>query len=163
PGLMLAGALTGALAAGQRFLGFWTPPVTVPEPRFAATALMGNPGHVGAALVIPVLLLWCRLWSSQARGRTATAVGLAAALFGHAFVPARLAAEARAKRRLVHATETAHFENAHSEPLTAAAECGLPAALVAGAVVAWLLASLFGAARREKGLARDEVARAEML
>jgi O-antigen ligase len=245
---MLAGVATGVLAVGQRFLGFWSPPVDVTQPRFAATALMGNPGHVGAALVLPSLLLWMRLWSgdvafrrrllfvagllavlaglgatetvtalaavaaglaihllldfkrrwriflvgavvaSMAAGATGTLgrignkvrelrsgnlaaastqrdIGLLAALemirgrpvFGvgpggyeSAFVPARLAAEERTRRRLVHLSESAHFENAHSEPFTLAAECGVPAALLAAGLVGLLVVALVKAARREQ-------------
>ena len=40
------------LAALQRFGGVLRLPVEAPEPRFLATALIGNPGDVGAALVV---------------------------------------------------------------------------------------------------------------
>ncbi|HKC23283.1 MAG TPA: hypothetical protein VKF32_01000, partial [Thermoanaerobaculia bacterium] len=82
--LMVAGVVTGALAAGQRFLGFWSPPVDAAEPRFKATAFMGNPGYVGAALVLPALLLWMRLWSERTppRRRLLFAAGLVAVLAG---------------------------------------------------------------------------------
>ena len=58
-------------------------------------------------------------------------VGVGPGGFSNAFVPARIAAEERVSRRLVHLSDSAHFDNAHSEPLTLAAECGLPAAAAA--------------------------------
>ena len=259
--LMVAGVVTGALAAGQRFLGFWSPPVDAAEPRFKATAFMGNPGYVGAALVLPALLLWMRLWSERTppRRRLLFAAGLVAVLAGlgasetvtalaavaaglathlvlgfrrrwriflagvvlaaivsgatgllgrvgaklrdlrsgdlaaastqrdigllaalemirsrpvfgvgpggyeAAFVPARLAAEERARRRLVHLSESAHFENAHSEPVTLAAECGIPAALLAAGLAGLLLAALVKAARRERTEPAHEAPPAETL
>jgi O-antigen ligase len=97
------------------------------------------------------------------RGETATAttqrdIGILAALemvrahpllgvgpgaFSNAFVPARLRAEERVGRRLLHTSGYAHFENAHSDPLTLAAENGVPAALLAGVSAAALAAGLF--------------------
>jgi len=274
-GLMLAGAATGLLAFGQRFLDFWRLPISVPpsDARFLATAFLGNPGDVAAALVFPALLLWIdveRLAVELRQGRAAgppagnatgspkarlvvrglgliaclagfyataavgpilafgagvsilvlldlrrrarpyalgagtvvVAVALGAGLLGllrpsvgrdtgaldrivtkvkqlasgdlssvltqrdigilaakemvtshpllgigpgafeNAFVPARIAAEERTRRRLVHLSEYAHFENAHSEPLTIAAECGLPALALSLAFCVALLASL---------------------
>jgi tetratricopeptide (TPR) repeat protein len=64
-------------------------------------------------------------------------------------VRARLAAEERVARRLVHLSSSSHFDNAHSDPLTVAAEAGVPAALTLGAALGILLAGLLGAARRE--------------
>ena len=62
---------------------------------------------------------------------------------------ARLAAEERTGRRLVHRSSSAHFDNAHCDPLTVAAEAGVPAALALAAALGALLAGLLGAARRE--------------
>ena len=54
--LAACGAVTGALASLQRFAGVLRLPVEAPEPRFFATALIGNPGDVGASLVLPALV-----------------------------------------------------------------------------------------------------------
>jgi O-antigen ligase len=238
--LVGCGAVTGLLATVQRFAGLLRLPVEAPESRFHATALIGNPGDVGAALVIPALLAA----SSLARGqrRVASVIALVACAFGLAsagtlaplaafasgsvlivafdfrrrllpavlagaaalallagagvasrvaeklasgdigklttqrdigilaaletirehpflgtgpgsfasdFVRARLAAEQRTGRRLVHQSSSAHFDNAHCDPVTVAAEAGVPAALALAAALGALLAGLFGAARRE--------------
>ncbi|HMM36327.1 MAG TPA: O-antigen ligase family protein, partial [Thermoanaerobaculia bacterium] len=217
--LVGCGALTGLLAALQRFAGLFRLPVEAPEPRFFATALIGNPGDVGASLVVPALLAAASLVRGQRRLAAALALaamlaGLAAAAtlaplaafgagaailvlgdlrrrllpalgaallllgllqaggvlsrvsekissgaidelttqrdigvlaaletirahpllgvgpggFSADFARARLAAEERFGRRLVHRSASAHFDNAHSDPLTVAAEAGLPAA-----------------------------------
>lgn len=239
--VVAAGAATGLLAALQRFGGLLRLPIEAPEPRFFATALIGNPGDVGAALVVPALLAA----ASLARGerRLAASAALAACLAGLAaastlapllafasgaallvaldlrrrllpalavgavtvsllfaagvvhraatklasgdlstlttqrdigvlaaletirshpalgvgpggfasdFVRARLAAEERAKRRLVHHSASAHFDNAHCDPLTVAAEAGVPAAAALAAFLGFLLAALAGAARSER-------------
>ncbi|MBK9374440.1 MAG: O-antigen ligase family protein [Holophagales bacterium] len=242
--LVACGAVTGLLATLQRFAGLFRLPVEAPEARFHATAWIGNPGDVGAALVIPALLAA----SSLARGRRRLASGtaLAACAFGLAsagtlaplvafasgaallvaldlrrrllpgllagaaalallvgtgvasrameklasgnvaelttqrnigilaaletirahpllgtgpggfsadFVRARLEAEERTRRRLVHLSSSSHFDNAHCDPLTVAAEAGTPAALALTAALGALLAGLLGAARRERGVA----------
>ncbi len=252
--LVGCGALTGLLAALQRFAGLFRLPVEAPEPRFFATALIGNPGDVGAALVVPALLAA----ASLARGerRLASAVALAVALAGLAaaatlaplvafgagatmlvlgdlrrrllpalgaglvllallqaggvlsrvsvklasgavgelstqrdigvlaaletvrahpllgvgpggfsadFVRARLAAEERFGRRLVHRSASAHFDNAHSDPLTVAAETGLPAAVALALALGALLVPLAAAARRERSSGRPEGVPAEVL
>lgn len=252
--LCLAGAATGALAFGQRHLGLLRMPLQVPEPRFLAAGLVGNPGDVGAALVLPGLVLWGRLTlpagaeqgGDEVRRRAVAGAGLLAvflglgsaepltalvafatgvvvhalfdvrrrakplavlAVFGVAavaasglgsrlasvageigagdlggattqrdigflsavesvrarpllgagpgaygavFVPSRLAAEERIRRPLVHASPSAHFENAHDEALTLAVECGVPALLAALAFTAVLAAGLL--ASRKEGL-----------
>ncbi len=242
--LMTAGAMTGALAALQRWAGLFRMPLDVPEPRFLAAGLIGNAGDVGMALVLPALLLFASgatsgttrtralsvlgllfallgLLATEAVGPTlvfgagaifyvvldfprrrfallvllaaallagatgagrralvklkqlrtgevATAttqrdIGLFAALemvraqpilgagpgaFSNRFVPARLAAEERTGRRLVHRSGSAHFDNAHSEPVTFAAEVGVPAACAACVAVLALFSGLFS--RREE-------------
>jgi O-antigen ligase len=242
-GLLVAcGAATGLLAALQRFAGLFRLPVESPEPRFLATALIGNPGDVGASLVIPTLLAAAALF--RGRGRLAPGLALLAGLAGLAaastfaplaafaagaailvalepgrrllpaaavaavgvallagagvfarvaakldsgdlstvttqrdigvlsalesirarplagtgpggfasdFVRARLAAEERWGRRLVHRSPSAHFDNAHCDPLTVAAEAGVPAALALAVALGALLAGLAGAVRRERG------------
>jgi tetratricopeptide (TPR) repeat protein len=243
--LMAAGALTGALAALQRWAGLFRMPLDVPEPRFLAAGLIGNAGDVGMALVLPALLLFATSATPGAAGRRAlAAVGLLAALLGlvatesigpalaffagallyvaldfpgrrpallallavalltgatgagrralvklgqlrsgdvaaattqrdiglysalemvrarpflgagpgafsNHFVHARLAAEERTGRRLVHRSGSAHFDNAHSDPVTLAAEVGLPAACAASAAALALLSALFFRGRSE--------------
>lgn len=246
--LVACGAITGALAALQRFTGLFRLPVEAPEPRFLASALIGNPGDVGASLVIPTLLAL----TSAVRGRGRVGAGLAflaglaglsaastfaplaafgagaallvaleprrrllpaaavalvavvflaaSGLFDRAatklvagdlstlttqreigvlsalesirarpllgtgpggfaadFVRARLAAEERHHRRLVHRSSSAHFDNAHCDPLTVAAETGVPAAVALAAALAALLAGLAGAVRRERVEPREGV------
>jgi tetratricopeptide (TPR) repeat protein len=76
-------------------------------------------------------------------------LGVGPGAFSNRFVPARLAAEERTRRRLVHGSGSAHFDNAHCEPVTLAAEAGLPAALAAAAAAFALFAGLL--ARRRIG------------
>jgi O-antigen ligase len=243
--LMAAGALTGALAALQRWAGLFRMPLDVPEPRFLAAGLIGNAGDVGMALVLPALLLFASSAAPGAiRARLLAALGLFAALLGllatesvgpalafgagaflyvaldfprrrlalfallaaaflagatgagqrafsklkqlrmgdvatattqrdiglyaaremvrarpilgagpgafsNRFVPARLAAEERTGRRLVHRSGSAHFDNAHSEPVTLAAEAGVPAACAACAAALALFSGLFSGRRKE--------------
>lgn len=70
-------------------------------------------------------------------------LGVGPGAFENAFVPARLRAEERVGRRFRHDSGFAHFENAHNEVLTLAAENGLPAAALSlvslGIVAAGLL------------------------
>ena len=70
--------------------------------------------------------------------------GVGPGCYSNAFVPARLLAEGRLRRRMVHFSDSSHFENAHCEPFTLAAECGLPAAffglLSLGALLVGLIA-----------------------
>jgi O-antigen ligase len=248
-GLMIAGAATGLLAGAQRFLGILRIlPMEAPEPRFLAAALIGNPGDVAAALLLPAVLLWVRITAASGlRRRLVAAAGLAACLvglgateaiaplgafaaavllhtlldlrarwrpflaaalllvaaagatgagrralvkleqlrrgeaarastqrdigvlaalemirarpllgvgpgaFSNAFVPARLRAEERTGRTLIHRSGYAHFDNAHSEPLTLAAENGLPAALLSLAALAAVAGGLLGRRREERG------------
>lgn len=237
----IAGALSGLLAAAQRGLGVLRLPLQAPEPRFFAAGLVGNPGDLAMALVVPSILLFATVSDSlrPPRLRALSAAGLAACLLGilateavapalafgagalayvllaprrrapalaallllgallavsggarraiekaaqlrqgdvaaastqrdigilaaaemirarplvgvgpgafsNAFVPARVAAEERVGRRLVHRSDSAHFDNAHSEPLTLAAECGVPAAAAAVTALLALAAGLLG-------------------
>ena len=245
--VVACGAVTGLLAALQRGTGLFRFPVEAPEPRFLATALIGNPGDVGASLVVPALLAAASLARGERRlaasaalaaclaglAATSTLAPIAAFAFGAAllvaldarrrllpalvagvvalallaasgalrraaeklrsgdvsvlttqrdigvlaalesirahpflgvgpggfasdFVRARLAAERRVGRRLVHRSASSHFDNAHCDPLTVAAEAGVPAAAALVAGLALLLAPLAGAARRE---ARESAAK----
>ncbi len=233
PWIGLAGALTGLLAVLQRGFGVLRLPISAPEPRFHAAALLGNAGDTGMALVIPILLLFFRALSAG-RQRWLSALGLAlsgaglvmtesvtgliavgfavwlylilspgrrvagmvllgvgiAGLFftgmgsrivektrqlargefesvftqrdigvlsaiemmrgspilgvgpgaySNRFVPARIAAEERSRRHLVHKSDSAHFENAHSEPFNIATETGIPAALLATGLLGFIL------------------------
>ncbi|MGA7992367.1 MAG: O-antigen ligase family protein, partial [Thermoanaerobaculia bacterium] len=237
----IAGALSGLLAAVQRWPGILRMPLQAPEPRFFAAGLVGNPGDLAMALVVPAVLLFAtaadalrppRLRGLAAVGLAATLLGITATeavapalafgagalvytllaprkraqalvalaslvgilalsggtrralekvgqlrrgdvaaattqrdigvlaaaemirahpllgvgpgAFSNAFVPARVAAEERSGRHLVHSSEYAHFDNAHSEPLTLAAECGIPAAAAAALALLALLAGLLG-------------------
>ncbi len=254
-GLLVAcGAATGVVAALQRFTGWLRLPVEAPEPRFFATGLIGNPGDVGAALVLPALLaasslargerrlasaaalgaclaglaaastlaplaafaagaailvahdLRRRLLPALAAGAVALAllaaagvvqraaaklasgdlatlttqrdIGVLAALesirshpllgvgpggFASDFVRARLAAEKRVHRKLVHRSASAHFDNAHCDPLTTAAEAGTPAALALAIAFAALLAGLLAASRREGASPAGNLVPAETL
>ena len=252
--LVGCGAFTGLLAALQRFAGVLRLPVEAPEPRFHAAALIGNPGDVGAALVLPGLLAAARLARGEkrlfpaaalaaclaglsaaatlaplaafaagatvlvladARRRILPALGVALAAFallagtgvvaraarkvssgdlselttqrdigvlsaletirsrpllgvgpgGFAsdFFRARLAAEERGGRRLVHRSSSAQFDNAHCDPLTAAAETGVPAALALATALAALLAGLASRVRREAAAPPGEALPAEAL
>lgn len=255
--LMAVGAATGVLAAAQRFLGLLRIlPMEIPEPRFQAAALIGNPGDVGAALVAPALLLWIGLVSAAGvRARLLHGAGLAAALLGlgateaiaplgalaaavllhslldlrrrwrplvaavlllagaaaatgagrriltkieqlrggeaatastqrdigilaafemirarpllgvgpgafeNAFIPARLRAEERMGRRFRHDSGLAHFENAHNEVLTLAAENGLPAAALSLVFLGTIVVRLFAVSmRKADGSAIGEIA-----
>ena len=252
--LVGCGAVTGILATLQRFAGLLRLPVEAPEPRFYATAWIGNPGDVGAALVLPALiaasslargerrlasgaaLVACfaglasagtlapliafasgaallvaldfrrRLLPAVVAGAAAVTllavagvasraaeklasgdiaklttqrdIGVLAALetirahpflgegpgsFASDFVRARLAAEERTGRRLVHHSSSAHFDNAHCDPLTVAAEVGIPAALALMAALGALLVGLFGAVRREGQRPTGDLVPAETL
>lgn len=252
--LVGCGALTGLLAALQRFAGLLRLPVEAPEPRFYATALIGNPGDVGAALVVPALLAAASLVRRERRLASALALaamlaGLAAAAtlaplagfgagaailvlgnlrrrllpalgaalvllgllqaggvlsrvseklaagevgafttqrdigvlaaletirahpvlgvgpggFSADFVRARLAAEERSDRRLIHRSASAHFDNAHCDPLTVAAETGLPAAAALALAFGALLVPLAAASRRERSPGRPGSLPAETL
>jgi tetratricopeptide (TPR) repeat protein len=82
--------------------------------------------------------------------RSRPLLGVGPGGFASDFVRARLAAEERVDRRLVHRSGSAHFDNAHCDPLTAAAEAGTPAALALAAALGALLAGLLAASRRER-------------
>jgi O-antigen ligase len=74
-------------------------------------------------------------------------LGAGPGAFSNRFVPARLAAEEHTRRHLVHWSGSAHFDNAHSEPVTLAAETGLPAAFAAMAASFALLVGLLARLR----------------
>ena len=82
-------------------------------------------------------------------------LGVGPGAFSNRFVSARLGAEERTRRRLVHRSGSAHFDNAHCEPVTLGAETGVPAALAAMAAAGALFIGLLARRRR----ASDAVAR----
>ena len=76
-------------------------------------------------------------------------LGFGPGTFGAEFASHRVAAELRQRRRMVHPKITSGFGEAHCEPLHAAAELGVPAAIAAlGALVAlaWAAAAALGRA-----------------
>jgi O-antigen ligase len=75
-------------------------------------------------------------------------VGFGPGTYGAEFVPHRLAAEIRLGRRLTTPALTSSYAHAHSEPLQAAAEWGLPAAASALLAAALVLGGLLATALR---------------
>jgi len=74
--------------------------------------------------------------------------GFGPGTFGAEYVPHRLAAEIRARRRFLSPLLTTSYGEAHSDYLQAASDGGLPAALLAAAAAACLLAAAARAAWR---------------
>lgn len=72
--------------------------------------------------------------------------GFGPGTFGAEFVPHRLAAEIRLRRRLTTPVVTSSYGEAHNEPLQAAAEWGAPAATAATAAVLLLLVGVLARA-----------------
>jgi O-antigen ligase len=62
-------------------------------------------------------------------------VGVGPGTYGAEFVPHRLAAEVRLRQRLTTRNVTSSYDHAHDEPLQAAAEWGVPAAVSASVAV----------------------------
>ncbi len=123
-GLLLAAACLAPLTgAGRRFLG------KLDELRRGDLAAATTQRDIG-------------LYAAREMIRQHPLLGVGPGAFSNRFVPARLAAEERTGRRLVHSSGSAHFDNAHCEPVTLAAEAGLPAALAAAAGALALLTGL---------------------
>ncbi len=266
PVLMVAGAATAILATLQMTYAPLRMDVRAPaaqygpdplpqfQPRHLATGLIGNPGDVACALVIPALLLWMLALQKSLRreyrllalggfaatvlgvGSTGTVSALAAIFvgvlglglldwrrnrkallvafvaalavvalsdagqrivqkigqvtkgdlslattqrdigvlaafemirenpglgvgpgaFANRFVPARLLAESRSGRALVHLSGSSQFDNAHSEPLTWAAECGVLASLLLVLALGALFVGLLGTRSGEKSEKSDQ-------
>ncbi|MEO8585172.1 MAG: O-antigen ligase family protein [Acidobacteriota bacterium] len=94
------------------------------------------------------------LFAAREMARTRPLLGAGPGAFSNRFVPARLAAEEHTGRRLVHRSGSAHFDNAHSEPVTLAAEAGVPAACAAIVAVLALIFGLFSR-RGEESSSKD--------
>ncbi len=65
--------------------------------------------------------------------------GFGPGTFAAEYAPHRVAAELRLRRRLVHPKVTSSYAEAHSEPLHAAAEIGVPATAAAIAALGFLV------------------------
>jgi O-antigen ligase len=128
--IALAALLAGATGTGRRAL------VKLDQLRKGDVAAASTQRDIG-------------LLAAREMLRTRPLLGAGPGAFSNRFVPARLAAEERAGRRLWHRSGSAHFDNAHSEPVTLAAEAGLPAACAATAAALALFAGLL--ARRREG------------
>jgi O-antigen ligase len=76
--------------------------------------------------------------------------GFGPGTFGAEYVPHRLAAEIRARRRFLSPLLTSSYGEAHSDYLQAASDGGVPVALLASAAAACLLAATAGAAWRRR-------------
>lgn len=100
-------------------------------------------GEVGAATTQRDI----GLFAAREMVRLRPVLGAGPGAFSNRFVPARLAAEERIGRRLVHRSGSAHFDNAHSDPVTLAAEVGVPAAGAACVAALALFAGLLSRRR----------------
>jgi O-antigen ligase len=77
-------------------------------------------------------------------------LGYGPGTFPAEYIPHRLAAEIRAKRRFVSPLVTSSYAEAHSEYLQVASDAGVPAALCAIGAVGCLLAGIVGTAWRRR-------------
>jgi O-antigen ligase len=77
-------------------------------------------------------------------------LGYGPGTFGAEYVPHRLAAEIRAKRRFVSPLITSSYAESHSDYLQVASDAGVPAALLALGAVGTLLAAIAAAAWRRR-------------
>ncbi len=77
-------------------------------------------------------------------------LGFGPGTFGAEYVPHRLAAEIRAKRRFVSPLITSSYAEAHSDYLQVASDAGVPAALLAVGAVGCLLAAIGTSAWRRR-------------
>jgi O-antigen ligase len=137
--LLLAGA-AAATGAGRRIL------TKIEQFRSGKTAAASTQRDIGILAAVEMI-----------RARPILGVGPGA--FENAFIPARLRAEERAGRRFRHDSGFAHFENAHNEVLTLAAENGLPAAALSLVFLGTISAGLFVASvRKADGSAIGETA-----
>jgi O-antigen ligase len=128
--LLAAGFLAGTTGAGQRAL------VKLGQLRTGDVAAATTQRDIG-------------LYAAREMVRARPILGAGPGAFPNRFVPARLAAEERTGRRLVHRSGSAHFDNAHSDPVTLAAEAGVPAACAACVAALALFSGLFSRRREE--------------
>lgn len=128
--LLAAAFLAGTTGAGQRAL------VKLDQLRTGDVAAATTQRDIG-------------LYAAREMVRARPILGAGPGAFSNRFVPARLAAEEHTGRRLVHRSGSAHFDNAHSDPVTLAAEAGVPAACAACAAALALLSGLFSRRREE--------------
>ena len=140
-------ALAATLAAALGVAAL--PPVTA---RFRAAAADLRGGRLGP-LTSDRLGAWA---AAMEMVRKQPLVGFGPGTFEAEFAPHRVNAELRLRRRLVHQKITGSFAEAHNEPLQAAAELGVPAALAALGALAALLVGLWRLARAREGPARAE-------
>jgi O-antigen ligase len=77
-------------------------------------------------------------------------LGFGPGTFPAEYIPHRLAAEIRAKRRFVSPLVTSSYAEAHSEYLQVASDAGILAALAAIGAVGGLLVAIVGAAWRRR-------------
>jgi len=129
--IVFAALLAGATGAGRRAL------VKLDQLRKGDVAAASTQRDIGILAAREML-------------RARTLLGTGPGAFSNRFVPARLAAEEHAGRRLWHRSGSAHFDNAHSEPVTLAAEAGLPAACAATTAALALFVGLLARRREEK-------------
>ncbi len=127
--LLLVGA-TVATGTGQRIL------TKIREFRSGHAATASTQRDIGVLSALEMI-----------RARPLLGVGPGA--FENAFIPARLRAEERAGRRFRHDSGLAHFDNAHDEALTIAAESGLPAAALGLVLLGTTAVGLFVASVRK--------------
>ncbi len=130
--LLAAGLLAGTTGAGQRAL------VKLDQLRTGDVAAATTQRDIG-------------FLAAREMVRARPVLGAGPGAFSNRFVPARLAAEERTGRRLVHRSGSAHFDNAHCDPVTLAAEAGVPAACAACVAVLALFSGLFSRRREEAG------------
>ena len=128
--LLAAALLAGATGAGQRAL------VKLNQLRTGDVATATTQRDIG-------------LYAAREMVRARPILGAGPGAFSNRFVPARLAAEEHTGRRLVHRSGSAHFDNAHSDPVTLAAEAGVPAACAACVAALALFSGLFSRRREE--------------
>jgi O-antigen ligase len=128
--LLAVAILAGATGAGQRAF------VKLEQLRTGDVATATTQRDIG-------------FYAAREMVRERPILGAGPGAFSNRFVPARLAAEERTGRHLVHGSGSAHFDNAHSDPVTLAAEVGVPAACAACVAALALFSGLFSRRRQE--------------
>jgi O-antigen ligase len=162
---LVAVAAGGAAFFAARFRRRAIAPTAVVVAVLLLAVAVYRPARTRAAETLAALRAgdWDRLltyrlgpWSAAAEMmRERPLAGYGPGTFGAEFVPHRLKAEIRARRRYVNPLVTSSYGEAHSEPLQALAEGGVAGALALASFGA-LLAAVAGASRR--GAAPDDEA-----